>query len=109
MAISAPLQIATALAVESRFLLLDEPTAGMSPARDAGRPSSSSARSPAPEDLDLCSSSSTTWRSCFGIADWITVLHYGAVLAEGTPEQVRANPDVQRAYLGEITEEEVAG
>ena len=45
----------------------------------------------------------------FGIADYITVLHYGAVLAEGTPTQIRANPDVQRAYLGEITEEEVAG
>ena len=37
------------------------------------------------------------------------MLHYGAVLAEGHPAEIRANPDVQQAYLGEITEEEVIG
>ena len=36
----------------------------------------------------------------FGIADWITVLHYGAVLAEGTPADIRANALVQQTYLG---------
>ena len=37
----------------------------------------------------------------FSIAERITVLHQGAVLAEGTPEEVQKNEDVQRIYLGE--------
>ena len=37
----------------------------------------------------------------FSIAERITVLHQGAVLAEGTPEEVQNNEDVQRVYLGE--------
>ena len=37
----------------------------------------------------------------FRLAHAITVLHRGAVLAEGPPEAVRADPEVQRAYLGE--------
>jgi ABC-type branched-subunit amino acid transport system ATPase component/ABC-type branched-subunit amino acid transport system permease subunit len=99
------LEIATALAVESRFLLLDEPTAGMSPAetKTAVELIRKIARS---EDLTVLFVEHDM-EVVFGIADWITVLHFGAVLAEGTPAQVRANPDVQRAYLGEITEEEV--
>jgi len=35
-----------------------------------------------------------------GISDSITVLHQGRVLASGTPAEIRANPDVQQAYLG---------
>ena len=37
----------------------------------------------------------------FRIAEKITVLHQGQVLAEGTPTEVRSNPEVQRVYLGE--------
>ena len=37
----------------------------------------------------------------FSIAERITVLHQGAVLAEGTPDEVQTNEDVQRIYLGE--------
>ena len=37
----------------------------------------------------------------FSIAEKITVLHQGEVLAEGTPTAVRSNPEVQRVYLGE--------
>jgi len=35
------------------------------------------------------------------MAEKITVLHQGQVLAEGNPDEVRLNPDVQRVYLGE--------
>ena len=101
------LEIATALAVESRFLLLDEPTAGISPAET--RTAVELIRKIAHSEELTVLFVEHDMEVVFGIADYITVLHYGAVLAEGTPEQVRANPDVQRAYLGEITEEEVAG
>ena len=37
----------------------------------------------------------------FSIAEKITVLHQGEVLAEGKPDDVRRNPEVQRVYLGE--------
>jgi branched-chain amino acid transport system ATP-binding protein len=37
----------------------------------------------------------------FAVAQRITVLHQGAVLAEGPPLEVRANPEVQRVYLGQ--------
>jgi branched-chain amino acid transport system ATP-binding protein len=36
----------------------------------------------------------------FSLADRITVLHYGQVIAEGVPEEVRSNPTVQEIYLG---------
>jgi branched-chain amino acid transport system ATP-binding protein len=39
----------------------------------------------------------------FSIAEKITVLHQGQVLAEGTPAAVRSNPEVQRVYLGETS------
>jgi ABC-type branched-subunit amino acid transport system ATPase component len=37
----------------------------------------------------------------FGIADRIMVLNHGALIADGTPDQIRANKDVITAYLGE--------
>jgi len=36
------------------------------------------------------------------VSDWITVMHQGQVLAEGTPAQIAANEVVQSAYLGEL-------
>ena len=96
------LEIAAALAVESRLLLLDEPTAGLSPAET--RSAIGLIKQIATDheltvlfvehDMDVV----------FGIADRITVLHRGAVLAEGTPEEIRANPEVRAAYLGEEDE-----
>jgi branched-chain amino acid transport system ATP-binding protein len=36
----------------------------------------------------------------FAVATWISVLHQGSIIAEGVPADVRANPEVQRVYLG---------
>ncbi len=98
------LELAAALAVDSRLLLLDEPTAGLSPAetKTAVRLIERIAREQGitvlfvEHDMDVV----------FGVADWITVLHCGAVLAEGTPEEIRRNPDVRSAYLGPEEERE---
>ena len=87
-----------ALATRPRLLLLDEPMAGMGMdesqrmvelLRDAARPTTRSC------------SSSTTWTRCSRLADRITVLVYGRVIATGAPDAIRANPEVRRAYLGE--------
>jgi branched-chain amino acid transport system ATP-binding protein len=37
----------------------------------------------------------------FGIADRISVLHHGEIIASGAPDEVRGNPEVRRVYLGE--------
>jgi branched-chain amino acid transport system permease protein len=92
------LELAAALAVDSRLLLLDEPTAGLSPAetKTAVRLIERIAREQGITVLFV----EHDMEVVFGVADWITVLHRGAVLAEGTPEEIRRNPDVQSAYLG---------
>jgi branched-chain amino acid transport system ATP-binding protein len=92
------LELAIALAGHPRLLLLDEPTAGMAPrerhelmdlvaaiAEDTGLTVVFTEH-----DMDVV----------FAVARRITVLHQGAVLAEGAPAEVRANPEVQRVYLG---------
>jgi branched-chain amino acid transport system ATP-binding protein len=40
----------------------------------------------------------------FGTARTVTVMHMGRVLTEGTPDKIRADPDVQKIYLGELEE-----
>ena len=91
------LGIAVALAARPRLLLLDEPFTGMT-AREK-------------DDLVTMIQSirarGTTiilvehdMRAVMRLCDRITVLNFGRVLAEGTPEQVRRHPDVMAAYLG---------
>ena len=90
------LEIALALATEPGLLLLDEPTAGMSPAETAEmtRLINNLPRTLTilivEHDMDVI----------FNLADWVTVLHYGQIIAAGTPDEVRANPQVQETYLG---------
>jgi branched-chain amino acid transport system ATP-binding protein len=90
------LEVALALAVQPKVLLLDEPTAGMSPAEtsEMARLIEKLPRSLTmlivEHDMDVV----------FTLADHITVLHYGQVIGEGTPAEVRANPLVQEIYLG---------
>lgn len=90
------LEIVLALAGRPRLLLLDEPTAGLSPAETHAVTRIIRALDPRitvlliEHDMDVA----------FQVAHQITVLHFGRVLAEGTVEEVRANPEVQAIYLG---------
>ncbi len=89
------LEIGIALATEPAFLLLDEPTAGMSP--EETKRTAEFIRSIAgsvtivlvEHDMEVV----------MGVSDRITVLNYGRVLAEGTPAEIRENADVRRVYL----------
>ena len=97
------LEIATALAAESKLLLLDEPTAGLSPAET--RLAVELIRRIAAEQGLTVLFVEHDMQVVFAIADYITVLHRGSVLAEGPPDEVRADPAVRAAYLGEETDE----
>jgi len=91
------LEIAMALAGDPRLLLLDEPTAGMSPdesQRMIHLLQTLKARHTillVEHDMD----------AVFALADRISVMVYGRLIATGTPEEIRANPEVRQAYLGE--------
>lgn len=95
------LEIAMALAVQPRVLMLDEPTAGMSPAETQSTADLivSEARTRnltvvlSEHDMDVV----------FGISDRVTVLHQGRVITGGTPDEVRAHPEVMAVYLGQGT------
>ena len=91
------LEIAMALATRPRLLLLDEPVAGMG--IDESQRMVQLLRTLrgthtmvlVEHDMDVV----------FALADRICVMVYGRVIASGTPEAIRANADVRRAYLGE--------
>jgi branched-chain amino acid transport system ATP-binding protein len=92
------LEIAMAVAQEPALLLLDEPTQGLSPedtvatvavVRQVARRQKLTILL-VEHDMDVV----------FDLADRISVLHFGQLIAEGTPNQIRANADVQLAYLG---------
>ncbi|MEZ5810432.1 MAG: ABC transporter ATP-binding protein [Rhizobiaceae bacterium] len=94
------LEIAMALALEPKAFLLDEPMAGMGP--DGSKEMTAildDLRHEAPillieHDMD----------AVFALADRISVLVYGRVIATGTVDEIRANAEVRRAYLGEEDE-----
>jgi len=93
------LEVALALACEPELLLLDEPTSGMSVSEK-----------PALVQLiqEIVKEKGVTtvliehdMDVVFSVSDRITVMHQGAVIAEGTPDEIQANARVQEVYLGE--------
>lgn len=91
------LEIAMTLATEPQVLLLDEPLAGMG-AEEAARMVALLQRLKANHAMLLIEHDMD---AVFSLADELTVMVNGTVIATGTPEQVRANAQVQAAYLGE--------
>jgi len=89
------LEIGIALATDPDFLLLDEPTAGMSP-EETQRTAAFVRRLAGQVTIVLVEHDMEV---VMGISDRITVLNYGQVLAEGTPAEIRENADVRRVYL----------
>lgn len=90
------LEVAIALAAEPELLLLDEPTSGMSPAETDRM-------------IELVHSLPRTlavlmiehdMKVVFSLADTVTVLYYGEILASGPPEAIQGNDKVREVYLG---------
>lgn len=89
------LEVAVALASKPGVLLLDEPTSGMSPAEtdhmiDLVRS--------LPKNLGILMIEHDM-KVVFSLADTITVLSYGEILATGTPQEIRDNAEVRNVYL----------
>jgi len=90
------LEIALSLASEAKLLLLDEPSSGLTAAE--GADIITMIRDLGPDitvvvvahDMDLV----------FGLAERIIVLHYGQIIADGTPEEIQADSRVKEIYLG---------
>ena len=91
------LEIGMALAAKPKLLLMDEPTAGMSPEETSAMM----------ELITVLAKERTVilvehkMKLVMGICDRLIVLHHGELLAQGTPEDIRNNDEVRRVYLGQ--------
>lgn len=93
------LDLAVTLATDPKLCVLDEPTSGVSPhERD--------------QMLELIRGLAEARRATFvliehdmevvfGLCDWVVAMHRGAILAQGTPDEIQQNPQVREVYLGE--------
>jgi branched-chain amino acid transport system ATP-binding protein len=90
------LEVGVALAGRPRILMLDEPAAGLSPAERGSLTELLLSLDPAvtlllvEHDMDVA----------LRVATWVTVMHEGRILAEGTPDEIRTNQRVHDLYLG---------
>ena len=91
------LEIAMALATRPRMLLLDEPMAGMGPEESVRM---IALLRELKRDLTILLIEHDM-DAVFALADRISVLVYGRVIASGEPAAIRANAEVRKAYLGE--------
>jgi branched-chain amino acid transport system ATP-binding protein len=91
------MELAMALAGHPRLLLLDEPMAGLGPEESAGMVEMLRALK---RELTILLVEHDM-EAVFALADRITVLVYGRVIATGAPEEIRTNPEVREAYLGQ--------
>jgi branched-chain amino acid transport system ATP-binding protein len=92
------LEIGIALATNPKLLLLDEPTAGLAPTETR-------------QTIELIKKIARNlsiilvehkMKVIMEVSDKITVLHYGQLLAQGSPDEIRANEDVRKVYLGGV-------
>ena len=93
------LELGIVLAGEPDMLLLDEPTSGMS-AKETNSTIELIGRIAREKGFTLLFTEHDM-AVVFSISERILVLHQGEMIAEGSPEQIRANPDVKKVYLGE--------
>jgi branched-chain amino acid transport system ATP-binding protein len=92
------LELAIALAHDPRLLLMDEPTAGMAP-KERVRLMQLTAGIVASRASRCCSPSMTwTWCSPMPTASWCSTA--GELIATGSPDEIRNDPQVQEVYLG---------
>ena len=92
-------EIARALALKPKLLLLDEPTAGMSPAEMI---KAAELIEEVKEKFDLTIFLiEHRMRVVMGICERILAIDFGALIGQGTPVEIRNNPKVKKAYLGE--------
>ena len=94
------LELAVALANRPRILFLDEPTAGM--AANERLEAIRMVRRIAKERALTVVFTEHDMQVVFEVADRISVLHQGRIIAEGTPAEIRDSEDVQRVYLGGV-------
>ncbi len=92
------LELAITLGTEPEMLLLDEPTCGMSP--EETDTTMALVKKLSEERGLTILFTEHDMNVVFGIAKRISVLHQGTLIADGSPQEVRTSPEVQKVYLG---------